>query len=163
MDNYCRHIDTILTEVEQCYGIQPEQPAQALVKTLASSTIDQAKLKEIGSNAGIALIPASFISYRLRFYGLHVIDFSLLYENGMAGDVWGFILPFCTAKTVTEASMVKLNELIRVLMKLDAIDPTAINSLAYRLIRAFIVTAFRSHWSNTGVLAELILRNLEVK
>lgn len=159
MERYVAHFTRMVEQVEGLYGIAKDADTRKVTQFLVSSKLDEKEAKKLGNAVGVVLIPAAFLHYRIVYFGLQPIDFSTFRRGGVAEDLQRYVLPFTSASTVTQQAIAALNEVLRCLMKVEALDAGATDWLSYRLVRCFIVAAFRSNWGNAGILANLIIAN----
>lgn len=159
MERYVAHLTKMVEQVERLYGIDKNASVRKITQFLASSTLAEDERKKLGNAVGVVLIPAAFLCYRIVYFGLHPVDFSSFKRAGVAEDLQRYVTPFTSASTVTQQAIAALNEVLRCLMKVEALDVEAMGWLSYRLVRCFIVAAFRSNWGNAGILANLITAN----
>lgn len=159
MERYVAHLTRMVEQTEGLYGIERDAGVRKITQFLASSTLGEEEGKKLGNAVGVVLIPAAFLYCRMTYFGLCPVDFSSFKQVGVAEDLQRYVLPFTSASTVTQQAIAALNEVIRCLMKVEALGAEATSWLSYRLVRCFIVAAFRSNWGNAGILANLITAN----
>lgn len=123
-DRYMQALGAIARKVESLYGYDRSNPIMGKdILTVISEVnamlekMQPEDIKKINSAVGKELVPLSYISQRLKFFGKKRLDYSKY--PGMK-SVARVLLTFTKQKTVNMSSIKDVNKIIELLHTIDA-------------------------------------------
>ena len=171
MDTYVASLAEVIQRVEEVYELHSNSVGgvpiakQEITSVMAwctdfvktqDRTLIAGKNREAGS--AIALLP--YVLRRLCFFNKKRLDYSRYPAMDQVASV---LLKFTKADTVTGSSVNEINKIVQLLSEIDKKYPNFRGGLGYKFLRLFVLLVTFGNYVNASVVADLILRQFEVK
>ena len=160
-DRYMQALGAIARKVESLYGYDRSNHIMGKdILTIISEVnamlekMQPEDIKKFNSAVGKELVPLSYISQRLKFFGKKRLDYSKY--PGMK-SVARVLLTFTKQKTVNMSSIKDVNKIIELLHTIDASYINFQGALGYMYLRNFVLLILSGNYSNASVVADFIL------